>query len=314
MPNFDYDRYDKNDSGLQSSHSDAYANNGFVISFYHMISKKHIRFKAFITTLNETYSPDYASETVFGRMDPIHTYKNTNRNITLNFKVPAASTGEAYENLAKAQTLIQMLYPAYTDVNNALTVAQAPLVRLKVMNIIRKNTNASLSSTSGASLSPQDLYDSYSSKDNVELGLLGVIESVTVQHNIENENVGVLEKSNNTILPKLIDINLSFKPLHEHPIGWSENNFSQPSFPYGAIQHGNEGASSDISFSEESEDDLSDDYAEAQGKNDAAKKGKAKNDAANAEAEAAEASILDELIKGTGKNIGTLLDYLGFGS
>ena len=140
MPNFDYDRYDKNDSGLQSSHSDAYANNGFVISFYHMISKKHIRFKAFITTLNETYSPDYASETVFGRMDPIHTYKNTTRNISLAFKIPAASTGEAYENLAKAQTLIQMLYPAYTDVNNALTVAQAPLVRLKVMNIIRKNT------------------------------------------------------------------------------------------------------------------------------------------------------------------------------
>jgi len=256
MPNFDYDRYDAYDSGLQSDHSDAYANNGFVISFFHMISKKHIRFKAFITTLNETYSPDYASETVFGRMDPIHTYKNTTRNISLAFKIPAASTGEAYENLAKAQTLIQMLYPAYTDVNNALTVAQAPLVRLKVMNIIRKNTNVSLTSTPGLSISPQGLYDSYSSEDNVELGLLGVIESVTVQHNIENENVGVLEKTSNTILPKLIEINLNFKPLHEHPIGWSENNFSQPSFPYGAIQYDNFGAPSDVFVGE---DNITDD-------------------------------------------------------
>ena len=295
MPNFDYDRYDKNDSGLQSSHSDAYANNGFVISFFHMISKKHIRFKAFITTLNETYSPDYASETVFGRMDPIHTYKNTTRNITLNFKVPAASTGEAYENLAKAQTLIQMLYPAYTDVNNALTVAQAPLVRLKVMNIIRKSRSYGAGTTQIATNTPQNLYDSYSSEDNVEFGLLGAIESVTVQHNIENENVGVLEKSNNTILPKLIDINLSFKPLHEHPIGWSENNFSQPSFPYDAIQYGNEGAPSDISFSEESGDNLSDDYAEAQGKNDEAKEKKDKNQSVIDDESASRSTIYEEI-------------------
>ena len=248
MPNFDYDRYDNKDSGLQTDHSDAYANNGFVISFFHMISKKHVRFKAFITTLNETYSPDYAGEQVFGRMDPIYTYKNTNRNITLAFKVPAASTGEAYENLAKTQTLIQMLYPAYTDVNNALTVAQAPLVRLKVMNIIRKNLNPSISSTNN---SYQNLYDTYSSEDNVELGLLGVIQNVTVLHNLENQDVGVLEKSSNTVLPKLIDINIDFKPLHEHPIGWNENNFSQPSFPYDAIQYDNEGAPSDVSVGED---------------------------------------------------------------
>jgi hypothetical protein len=87
-------------------------------------------------------------------------------------------------------------------------------------------------------------------------GLLGAIESVTVQHNIENENVGVLEKSNNTILPKLIDINLSFKPLHEHPIGWSENIFSQPSFPYDAIQYDNFGAPSDVFVGE---DNITDD-------------------------------------------------------
>ena len=257
MPNFDYDRYDKNDTGLQKDHSDAYANNGFVISFFHMISKKHVRFKAFITTLNETYSPDYAAEQVFGRMDSIYTYKNTNRNITLAFKVPAASTGEAYENLAKTQTLVQMLYPAYTDVNNALTVAQAPLVRLKVMNIIRKNLNPSISSTSN---SYQSLYDTYSSEDNVELGLLGVIQNVTVLHNLENQDVGVLEKSSNTVLPKLIDINIDFRPLHEHPIGWNENNFSQPSFPYDAIQYGNESAPPDVSVGE---DNITDETSQA---------------------------------------------------
>ncbi len=120
-----------------SPRSDAYANNGFIISFYHMITGKELKFKAFITSFNETYTPDYASEQVFGRADPIHTYRGTTRSIALGFVIPAESISEAYENLAKTQTLAQMQYPAYTDVQNALTIAQAPLVRLKVMNLLR---------------------------------------------------------------------------------------------------------------------------------------------------------------------------------
>ena len=245
MP-FNYRRYNAADPQLSSPHSDAYANKGFVISFYHMISATNLRFKAYLTSLNETYTPDYNSESVFGRADQIHTYKNTTRNITLAFKIPAESMGEAYENLAKTQALIQMLYPAYIDVNSATTVAQAPLVRLKVMNIIRKNIGGS-SSTIPAS--PQDLYDSYSSEDDVLLGLLGVIQNVTVQHNLENDEIGVLEKKNNTLLPKLIEVNLDFKPLHEHTIGWIDgNNFTEPSFPYGATLYDNLGASSDVTY------------------------------------------------------------------
>ena len=115
MGTFDNTAYNPNEianSNLKDI-SDSYGNMGFVVSFYHMISSKSLRFKAYITAFNETYSPDFAAEQVFGRADPIYTYKNTNRNISLAFKVPASSTGEAYENLAKAQTLIQMLYPAY---------------------------------------------------------------------------------------------------------------------------------------------------------------------------------------------------------
>ena len=55
--------------------SDAYGNMGFVVSFYHMISSKSLRFKGYITVFNETYSPDFAAEQVFGRADPIYTIK-----------------------------------------------------------------------------------------------------------------------------------------------------------------------------------------------------------------------------------------------
>jgi hypothetical protein len=211
-----------------------------------MITGKELRFKAFLTALNETYTPDYASEQVFGRMDPIHTFKGTTRAIALGFKIPAASMSEAYENLAKTQTLIQMQYPAYIDVQNALTIAQAPLIRIKVMNIIRAADKGAKQATGG--VSALTLYDSYQSEDNVLYGLLGVIDSLTVDHQLSNDDIGVLEKGTNTVLPKNIEVNLNFKPLHEHTNGWKVNEetgyfeFAEPAFPYGAGEYENIGA------------------------------------------------------------------------
>ena len=44
------------------------------------------------------------------------------------------------------------------------------------------------------------------------------------------------EKASNTILPKVLEIQLNFAPIHEHTLGWLEDgSFAEPSFPYGAI-------------------------------------------------------------------------------
>ena len=82
---------------------------GMSISFYHVPSQHSVYFKAFITSYNETFNSDWASETVYGRTDPIYMFKNTQRQISLAFKVPAFSEGEAYENLGRIQKLTQ--YP-----------------------------------------------------------------------------------------------------------------------------------------------------------------------------------------------------------
>ena len=94
--------------------------------------------KAFITAFNDTFSPNYTPTEVFGRTDPIYQYKNTTRSITLAWKIPAASEGEAFENLSRVQKFLQMLYPSYTDANDALTLSETPLVRIKVMNLLQK--------------------------------------------------------------------------------------------------------------------------------------------------------------------------------
>lgn len=236
--------------------SDAYANNRkLFISFYHVPTGKDVFFKAFITAFNETYNSDWSSESVYGRADPIHLYKQTQRQITLAFKIPASTTGEAYENLGKVQTLVQFLYPNYTDVGNATTISQSPLVRLKVMNLLQ-NTNDKFSAQStkyGASATEASGYvnswdamedwskiQTYHSHD----GLLGVLDNVTVNHNLEGDDGAFIIGDNGSTLPKLLDVNLSFKAIHEHPLGWDDNGIfagssarsgEQRLWPYGVL-------------------------------------------------------------------------------
>jgi hypothetical protein len=115
--------------------SDVLKNRGYVVVITHVPSGKSITFKAFLNAYTETFSPDWVSEVVYGRADPIYQYKNTIRNLTVGLKIPAFSKQEAFENLAKVQRLTQFLYPNYTEVGSATTIAQSPLLRLGIMNI-----------------------------------------------------------------------------------------------------------------------------------------------------------------------------------
>ena len=210
--------------------SDAYANFAqTVISLQHVPSGKAVYFKAFLSSFNESYNSDWAEESVYGRADPIYMFKQTSRQIALNFKIPASTAGEAYENLGKVQAVTQFLYPTYTNVNQAQTISQSPLIRIKVMNLLRKNAEESTAGPGSA----VDSYNDYKSDVSAANGLLGTISNFVVNHNLEGED-GVVEKGQNVILPKLIDVAITFNVIHEHPLGWGpDNEFSTKSFPYG---------------------------------------------------------------------------------
>ena len=210
-------------------------NHEYVISFQHVPSQKNVFFKGFFTVFNETYMSDWASEQVFGRVDPIYMFKQNQRKISLAFKVPASAVGEAYENLGKVQKLTQFLYPSYVNVGGAQTITQSPLIRLKVMNLAAKPYAPSIS----PGTSPTTLTEIYKSNSaHPGYGLLGVITNLTFNHNLETD-MGVIEHGPNSILPKMIEVNLDFSVIHEHPVGWqngSDGNleFSEPMFPYSA--------------------------------------------------------------------------------
>lgn len=196
--------------------TDAYANKGFNVSFLHTPSGRSIFFKAFITAYNETYKSDWEDQQVIGRADGLPMFKGTSRSISMAITVPAATRSEALQNLSRVQALIQFLYPSYQDMTNALSLNQSPLIRLRVMNLLTKCTAIQQysdifgSSATGLSVDPTQ-------------GALGVIKNVTINHNLENLDAGVIEVADGSkVLPKLIDINFDFQVIHEYVLGWED--------------------------------------------------------------------------------------------
>jgi len=236
MAFFNSSKYGHGVTGPTSHHdgSDDYGNlKQMVVSFQHVPTGKAIYFKAFVTAFNENYSSDWSSETVYGRADPIYMFKQTTRKITLAFKIPATTQGEAFENLGKVQAITQFLYPTYTDVQQAQTISQSPLVRLKVMNLGRKIAGNNQVASGDDRISPERAYENYRSSADAGSGLLGVISNLVVNHNLEGDD-GVIDRGQNVILPKLLDVNIDFNVIHEHALGWdAENKFSEKLFPYG---------------------------------------------------------------------------------
>tara|TARA_R110002020_G_scaffold324893_3_gene540491 strand:+ start:129 stop:1352 length:1224 start_codon:yes stop_codon:yes gene_type:complete len=226
--------------------TDALANSGLQLGFEHVPTGNIINFKAYITAFNETFSCDWASETVFGRVDPIAMFKQTTRNITLSFKVVAATASEGYENLYRVDVLRSFLYPTYASTgdkkDNAITLAQSPLVRVKVMNLL----------TDGAESSTYDQMFGKGGVMSAMHGALTFIKSMSVAHNLENSDVGVFHpgasgvtpvseddarlaemgiegpaldpqaSSTTGVVPKMIEVSLDFTVLHEENMGWEK--------------------------------------------------------------------------------------------
>ena len=200
-----------------SDASDTYANvKQLYLSIFHLPSKLETNLKAFITTYNENYTSNWNQEMVFGRNDPIATFKDTNREITIAVDIPAASAQEAKSNLGKCNRIIQYLYPAYQQANRANSIAKPPLVRVRFANLI-KRANAG---------------DSPSAREG---GLLGFITSLSFTPDFDE--AGAYDTGVAALFPKKISLNMSFKPLHEHDLGWGDdigfNDQDNVNFPFG---------------------------------------------------------------------------------
>lgn len=207
-----------------SDQTQAYAARTDSIIKFHSTIKSDlvVEFKAFITELSDNFQSNWETEEVYGRMDPIGTFKNTKRAISLSWVVPANSIEEAKSNLDAVRNLTSLLYPGYSanqvkvsgqEFTTANSISKPPLIRLSYNNLIKSAVDTK--------------------------GLLGWVEGFNVSHNVE---LGYFIE-NKMHYPKSYSLSCNFNVLHEHDLGWNTSGWisnKASTFPFGSGNGGEE--------------------------------------------------------------------------
>ena len=82
--------------------------------FHDLRTNEIITFHAFITALTETFSPNWSSQSAYGRIDDVQIYKNTTRNISLSFVIASTAPADHTAMWYKINRLVAMVYPQWS--------------------------------------------------------------------------------------------------------------------------------------------------------------------------------------------------------
>tara|TARA_A100001391_G_scaffold141439_2_gene99287 strand:- start:318 stop:1103 length:786 start_codon:yes stop_codon:yes gene_type:complete len=189
-----------------------------------------ITYKMFLTNFEDKYESNWNSTETFARMDPIYTFQNTKRTISVAFDIPNFGPQEANLNMQQAARFSRLMYPTYEVNADVGTLTTAPVFRVKMGNLIVDTSNN------------EPLYGiimNYSFKPKMEAGFFtdtsgqGVVAGF--QQAFSAIGGGSLASSNATLAPKALEMSFDFNVLHSHPLGYdaSSGKFRVDSYPYG---------------------------------------------------------------------------------
>ena len=199
------------------------------LTITHVPTDFTVSFPAYLDMFSDAYTSTWNAEDVFGRMDPIATYINTRRALSIAWNVPAESFDNAKSNLQKVNKLMSFLYPVYDSqaAGGATAINQAPLLRISFGNLIRN------ADTGG--------------------GLLGYALGFTFDPDLEQGMFYTADPKNKNkamnvdveYYPKTFRLNTEFNVLHEHALGFQrddttsgtrftfrEKNLNSSNYPY----------------------------------------------------------------------------------
>ncbi len=194
----------------------------FQIHITHLPTNRTISFKGWVTDFSDQLQSTWNEETAYGRMDPLATFQNTQRSISLGFDVPSADSGEAADNLARINRLMQFLYPVYSSGPERTmqnTLQGGPLLGLRWTNLISNAQNGEqlIGYLSDLTYAPQLEHGAFFATGTSTK----TTNTTTPEENKEGyQSRDVATSANRTYVPKVVSLNLNFKVLHTHLTGW----------------------------------------------------------------------------------------------
>jgi len=100
--------------------------------FKDVVNNKIIAFRAILSGITDTFSPEYSSERYVGRPDNVYVYQGTNREISFTFDVYPKTDKEMYPLWQKMNYLAGLTYPTYGAAEGGGKGMIAPFCQLTI--------------------------------------------------------------------------------------------------------------------------------------------------------------------------------------
>jgi len=198
---------------------------GFSIEIMHIATGKACVFPAWLTSFNENFTSQWNTQNVFGRADPIGSWNNTTRRISLSLSIPSFTPEEGYANMHQLEHLIGFLYPSYSSNGGHNVMNAYPLLKMKFANFVkdaRQEQNAVSVLKGGLS----GWMENVDFTPNLEAGFHHMSPAMSANdvksYNRTNDaHERQTTNKSHTFVPKVFEVNMSFVVVHEHSLGWS---------------------------------------------------------------------------------------------
>jgi hypothetical protein len=194
----------------------SFSNGSFLPASGDNLGQHPVEFAAFITDFSDSFKSEWKQETIFGKMDPIATFKNTARTINISFDIPSESIEAAINNMTNIDYIIRGLYPIYSSgVAGTRTMSSPPMFRVKfgnfISNVVTNND-----------------------ENTLRTGLLCYMRGFDFKPKVDSG----FFIARNMLYPKLLSASMTLEIIHEHPLGnYIKDGIPTPRINIGKFPH-----------------------------------------------------------------------------
>jgi hypothetical protein len=102
--------------------------------FYDIENEKHIIFRAILSGISDSITPEWSGTRYIGRPDQVYVYSGTERKISFTFEIYPKTKQEFPVLLEKMNYLVGLCYPSYTATNRMI----APFIELTLGDMFNR--------------------------------------------------------------------------------------------------------------------------------------------------------------------------------
>lgn len=187
-----------------------------------------------LTQFSDNFTVNTSKEQVYGRIDPLVNYSNTQRQTSFAITFHEDGTGDSKKatidgkNLIILRALASGLYPRYDtsgDSFNVNVLKSPPLVAININGYVNGKFDAGITDKKRI-LSTTGTFDESSSGKKM---LVGYLDSLSISYDVKS---GLVANRNENI-QREYSANFSFTPIHDSPGGKNKSGGPlQPGWPW----------------------------------------------------------------------------------